>query len=106
MPATSESDWYLREWVTALGRRQADLTEVIGQKTTAHRLWHSRQPYRRSEVNAIASWLGIEAYELLMPPEKAMALRRYEEAARQIVGEPIFAEAAERGRRYEGPAKR
>jgi hypothetical protein len=78
-------DWFLQEWVRHLGRRQSDLVSELGwHKTAAHRLWHGRQPYRRDHVNAVAAWLGIRSYELLMPPAEALALRTVKDAAMLI----------------------
>ena len=80
-------DWYLREWLATLGKRQASLTIELGwNKNTAHLLFHSKQPYRREDVNEISAWLQIRPYELLMPPEEAMAIRRLRESAARIVG--------------------
>lgn len=101
-------DWHLKDWVAHFNKRQSSLTNELGwSKNRANKVWHSQQSYRREEVNEIAAWLGIAPYELLMPPEKAMGLRQLEETARRIAAEaPVFTEAAERGRSYEGPAKR
>ena len=88
---TEPRDWYLREWVAHTEKRQADLARGLGwHKNQAYRLWHGEQPYRRDEVNAVAGWLGIEPYELLMPPAEAMRLRRL----RQILEETAAGAAA------------
>ena len=80
-------DWYLKEWFAHLGRRQIDMVNELGwHRTTANRLWHGRQPYRRDQVNEAARWLGIKPFELLMKPEDALALRFLEETARAIAG--------------------
>lgn len=81
-------DWYLKDWMAWFGKRQADLAKSLGwTKNRAHFVWHGTQPYRRPEVNEIARWLGIKPYELLMPPNEAMALRRLRETAATIVAE-------------------
>jgi transcriptional regulator with XRE-family HTH domain len=84
-------DWYLREWLTARGKRQASLTNELGwSKNKANKIWHSRQAYGREVVNEVAAWLGVPAYELLMPPHEAVALRQLRQAAHQIAsGEDI-----------------
>lgn len=83
-----DPDWFLRDWAAYKGKRQADLVEEIGwHKTTAHRLWHGLQPYRRDFLNQAAHWLGIQPYELLMRPSDALALRRLRETAAVIVAE-------------------
>jgi transcriptional regulator with XRE-family HTH domain len=88
MASDSENNWYLREWAARDGKRQADLGRDLGwQKNTANRIWHGRQPYRRDIVNQVAAWLGIEPYELLMPPEQAIALRNLRQTARMIAAE-------------------
>lgn len=77
-----EPDWYLKEWAQHAGKRQADLVNDLGWlKNHAHRIWHGKQPYRRDIVNDVARWLGIEPYELLMPPEQALQLRQFRNAA-------------------------
>lgn len=82
----AEPDWYLREWCEHLGRKQAQLVTELGfTKNTAHKIWHSKQPYRRDIVNKIAGWLGIAPFELLMPPRDALALRRLRSTAAEIV---------------------
>jgi hypothetical protein len=82
-----DPDWYLQAWAAYLGKRQADLvSELEMHKNAAHRLWHSRQPYRRQDINAVSAWLGISPYELLMPPKEALALRQFREAAKVIAG--------------------
>jgi transcriptional regulator with XRE-family HTH domain len=81
-------DWFLREWLTHFGKRQAALVNELGwNKQRASYVWNSRQSYRREVVNEIAQWLGIRPFELLMPPREALALRRLRETAAAIVAE-------------------
>jgi len=54
-------------------------------KARANYVFHSKQPYRRDLVNEIAKWLGIRPFELLLPPNEAMALRRLRESAAVIM---------------------
>ncbi len=83
-----ESDWYLKAWAERLGKRQADLVTELGWlKNHAHRRWHGIQPYRRDFVNEVAAWLGIEPFELLMPPERAIQLRQLAQSALAIAAE-------------------
>lgn len=90
-----EPDWHLQAWAEALDKKQASLTNELGwSKNKANKIWHSRQPYRRDLVNEVAAWLGIEPYELLMAPDKAMALRQLRQTA--------YAIAAEVGVAFEG----
>lgn len=85
---SDDRDWYLQEWAAASGKRQADLVNELGfAKNQAFRVWHGKQPYRRDIVNQLASWLGIEPYELLMPPERAARLKQLEESAYAIAAD-------------------
>ena len=80
------------------GKRQVALVNELGwNKSRAHFVWHNLQPYRRETVNELASWLGIQPFELLMRPPEALALRRLRETAAFIV--------AEQQVDYEGPAQ-
>jgi len=85
--STAEPDWYLQDWMRHLGKRQADLVKELGwAKGRANKFYHGQHPYRREIVNELAGWLGIPPYELLMPPEEAMMLRRLREAALDVAG--------------------
>ncbi len=85
MEEQPEADWHLQEWAKFRGKKQADLVNDLGwQKNAAFRLWHGHQPYRRDFVNAVARWLEIEPYELLMKPDDALGLRRLRQAAMDI----------------------
>lgn len=67
------------------GKRQAALVNELGwSKNKANKIWHGEQTYKRELVNELAAWLGIEHYELLMPPGQALALRRLKETAKVI----------------------
>lgn len=80
-----EPDWYLQDWAKLADKRQADLVNDLGWlKNHAHRIWHGKQPYRRDIVNAVAKWLNIEPYELLMAPQDALKIRQLREAAMAI----------------------
>lgn len=50
-----------------------------------HGIYHDRTAYYRGLVNLIAEKLDIEPCELLMHPNRAMALRRMRIAAEEIV---------------------
>ena len=84
----SEPNWYLREWMIHLGRKQTALVTELGWlKSRASKFWNGQHSYRRELVNEIAAWLGIQPYELLMPPAEAIALRRLRETAVLIAAE-------------------
>lgn len=88
MPDHLAPDWYLREWMAELGKRQADLVNERGwQKGRASKFFHGQYTYRREVVNDVAEWLGIRPYELLMHPSEAMAMRRLRESAMAIAAE-------------------
>lgn len=83
-----EENWYLQEWMTHFRKRQAALVNELGwDKATANFVWHGERPYSRKWVNQIANWLGIRPFELLMPPQEALALRRIRQTAALIVAE-------------------
>lgn len=80
-----DRNWYLQEWLEHFGKRQASLVNELGwDKSRANFVYHGKQPYRRDVVNEVAEWLGIEPFELLMPPEEALAIRSFRAAARTI----------------------
>lgn len=58
-------------------------------------LYNGVQDYSPAVVNAAARALGAEPFELLLPPERAMAIRRLMTSARQIVTLAHDAEAAQ-----------
>lgn len=85
MANPSAHDWYLREWFALLGKKQRDLiTGLDYQPSQAHRIWHGLQPYRRDHVEEISAFLNIAPFELLMPPEDAMAMRRLKTVIAEI----------------------
>lgn len=73
--------WFLREWMDTLQVRQADMIELAGwSKTTASLLYNCQQDYNPELVRTAAVALNIEPWELLMPPELAMQIRRLRQA--------------------------
>lgn len=84
---TAEPDWHLQDWMRHLGKRQADLVKELGwAKGRANKFYHGQHPYRREIVNELSKWLEISPYELLMPPEEALMLRRLRDAALDVAG--------------------
>lgn len=83
-------NWYLREWMDmafpqARGR-QAKMAELTGwSKATTSQLYNNTQDYSPKLVNEAAKALNAEPWELLMPPERAMAIRRIRSSAEEIV---------------------
>lgn len=79
-------NWYLRAWMKELKVSQARLAaECDWSPSTMHGIYHGRTSYYRDIVNLIAEKLGIEPFELLMPPGRARAFRRFQESAADVV---------------------
>lgn len=75
-------NWYLREWMDMLSVNQAEMCRRTGwSKATASQLYNNKQDYSPKIVREAAQALNVEGFELLMKPERAMALRRQREAA-------------------------
>ena len=84
--ASDRIDWYLREWMKALGLRQVDMIERTGwSKATTSQLCTGIQNFSPRILQDAADAMNLKTYELLMHPEDAMALRRLRGAAAQIV---------------------
>lgn len=97
----STPDWHLQEWMTHFEKKQASLVNELGwHKGRANFVWHGKQQYSRALVNEISDWLGIEPFELLMPPEDAFRYRRIRETAIAMAAEEArAASAAKRSRK-------
>lgn len=77
--------WYLAEWAAHLGKIQADAQRELGwPKATASDLWNAKQRYTQDLVDQVAKWLGLQPYELLLPPTEAEGLRQMRQAAYAI----------------------
>lgn len=76
--------WYFREWMAMHGKIQADLTRDLDwSKAKASAVWHGQQ-YTQALLDEVAPWLNVKPYELLLPPEEAMAIRGMRGAAARI----------------------
>lgn len=70
-------DWYLKEWLRQVGKKQADVVRDLDwNKARVSLMMRGIQPYERDSVNEIADYLNIRPFELLMHPDDAMAIRR------------------------------
>jgi len=73
--------WHLQEWLTVKHKRQADiLRDLEWDRARTSRIISGKQPFTRDDVLALAKWLQIEPYELLMPPQRAAQLRAIEQS--------------------------
>ena len=96
MPKAPTHDWYLIAWCESLGKKQKDLVDDLDwNPSKASLMFKGQQRYHRDDVNAVAAYLGIEPYELLMHPADANAIKRMRTAARQITAVRLVAEAPE-----------
>lgn len=78
----TQLNWYLREWMDMLGVKQSEMIRRTDwSKASMSQLYNSKQDYSPKIVNEAAAALNVEPFELLMKPERAMALRRQREAA-------------------------
>lgn len=88
MAGTLDHDWYLADWLRTLRLRQADLARLTDwDKRKVSHLVSGKQPYRREDVNEAAFALNLQPFELLMPPEQAMALRQLHASSLTIAAE-------------------
>lgn len=70
-------DWFLKDWLKTLGKKQADVVRDLDWNKAKISLTASgKQPYTRDDVNELAIYLNLKPHELLMHPDDAMALRR------------------------------
>lgn len=99
MAATPFHDWYLADWLETLHVRQADLSRLTDwDKRKTSFLVSGKQPYKREDVNDAAFALNLQPFELLMPPEQAMALRQLYASSLTIAAErqsPYVAEPSQ-----------
>lgn len=78
-------DWYLLQWLKTLGKKQADVARDLDiNKAKVSLTAHGKQPYDRDDVNAIAEYLNLHPYELLMHPDDAMNMRQLRSTAERI----------------------
>lgn len=84
-------NWYLREWMEATegfrghGGQARMMRETGWSKATMSQLYNGKQDYSPKVMIQAAKALHAETWELLMPPERAMAMRRLRADALRIV---------------------
>jgi transcriptional regulator with XRE-family HTH domain len=70
-------DIFLKEWLKALEKRQADVVRDLGwNKAKVSLIASGQQPYYRDDINELAEYLNLRPYELLMHPDDAFGIRR------------------------------
>lgn len=75
--ASPRPDWYAREWLRTVGKKQADIVRDLDwNKARVSLTVSGKQAYTRDDVNEVAAYLNLHPYELLMHPDDAMAMRR------------------------------
>ena len=84
------STWYLREWMAAKNLKgrgaQAKMMALTGwSKATMSDLYNHRQDFSPKILKEAAAALEIEPYELLLPPERANAIRSMRQHALRVV---------------------
>lgn len=78
-------DWYLKEWLATLGKKQADIVRDLDwNKARVSLMIRGDQQYTRDAINELATYLNLKPHELLMHPQDAMALRRLQSTAIEI----------------------
>jgi transcriptional regulator with XRE-family HTH domain len=83
--AAPRHDWYLKQWLRTLHKKQADLERDLGlNKAKVSLTANGKQPYDRDLINVVADYLNLRPFELLMHPDDAMSLRRLREDAIRI----------------------
>lgn len=84
--AKPRHDWYFNQWLTHFKKTQADLVNALDwNKSKASMFASGKQRYHRDDVNDLAAYFNLEPFELLLPPERAMALRQLRASAEKIV---------------------
>lgn len=81
-------DWFLKEWMATLGKRQSDIvTDLEWNPARISLMLRGKQQYTRDSVNELADYLNLHPFELLMHPEDAMALRQIRSTALRLAPE-------------------
>lgn len=80
--AAPQHDWYLKDWLRTLRKKQADIVRDLDwNKARVSLMIRGEQQYTRDAVNELAAYLSVHPYELLMHPDDAMRLRRLRDDA-------------------------
>lgn len=86
----SGPNWYIREWMDRLNVTQAEMSRRTGwSKASASQIYNGKQDYNPNIVREAADALMVEQWELLMPYDRAMAIRRIQVTAKQIASHSV-----------------
>ena len=90
--AQPRHDWYLRDWLKALGVTQQWVADQLHvQKSKVSRKASGVTAYDRDDVNTFAALLHLSPFELLLHPDEAHHIRRL----RSVAAEEYRLRAAE-----------
>jgi hypothetical protein len=88
MAKTFGPDWFLVQWMRTLRVNQAELIRRLDwPKSKMSMLFNGKRNYNREMVNAVSYALHIEPFELLLDPDRAMAIRRLHDDAIRIAAD-------------------
>lgn len=93
--------WYLQEWMRQAHppKIQADMVRELGMgRATASAVYNGQQ-YTQTLIDALAPWLNVEPYELLLHPDVAFAIRRLRAEGLRLAKDVESAERAVEARR-------
>ncbi len=81
--------WFLPEWMAAAASEgrgsQAKMIELTGwSRATMSQLYNGQQDFSPAILRAAAIALSAEPFELLIPPERAFAIRRAMASLREV----------------------
>lgn len=81
--------WFLPEWMRAADiSTQAEMMEKTGwSKAKMSQLYNGKQDFNSEVLADAARALNVRPFELLMPPEDAMAIRRMRQDALHIAAD-------------------
>lgn len=83
--ALPKHDWFLKEWLATLGKKQSDIVKDMDwNKARVSLMISGKQQYTRDAINELALYLNLKPHELLMHPHDAMSLRKLQSTAIEI----------------------
>jgi plasmid maintenance system antidote protein VapI len=100
MAAPPRFDWYLKEWLMACDKKQADIVKDLDwNKAKVSLIVNGKQPYTGDDIAELASYLQIRQHELLMHPEEAFHARRLKAELIRLVHDSETEEVADDGKK-------